>query len=70
MKRFWAALTGVALAASAMMSTAWAEPPTKLKIAGILSAGKEAPWETSFVSSMDRIIAAKPHGLEIEVNYT
>src|SRR5262245_53413748 len=70
MKRVWAALTGIALAASAMMSTAWAEPPTKLKIAGILSAGKEAPWETSFVSSMDRIIAAKPHGLEIEVNYT
>ncbi|MBS3652254.1 BMP family ABC transporter substrate-binding protein [Pseudaminobacter sp. 19-2017] len=49
---------------------AHAEEPTKLKIAGILSAGKEAPWETSFVNSMDRVIAAKPHGLEIEVNYT
>ncbi|MFO1187998.1 MAG: BMP family ABC transporter substrate-binding protein [Alphaproteobacteria bacterium] len=49
---------------------AWAEDPTTLKIAGILSAGKEAPWETSFVTSMDRVIAAKPHGLNIEVNYT
>ena len=64
------------LAASAIgatflaMGLAHAEDPTKLKIAGILSAGKEAPWEASFVSSMDRVIAAKPHGLEIEVNYT
>ncbi|WP_287258995.1 BMP family protein [Mesorhizobium sp.] len=49
---------------------AQAEEPTKLRIAGILSAGKEAPWESSFVISMDRIIAAKPHGLDIEINYT
>jgi len=51
-------------------SLAQAQDPTKLRIAGILSAGKEAPWESSFVSSMDRVIAAKPHGLDIEVNYT
>ena len=70
MKRLWAALAGIVLAVGTMASAALAESPTKLKIAGILSAGKEAPWETSFVSSMDRIIAAKPHGLEIEVNYT
>lgn len=64
----------VALSALAAMlvvgSAAQAEDPTTLKIAGILSAGKEAPWETSFVNSMDRVIAAKPHGLDIEVNYT
>jgi basic membrane lipoprotein Med (substrate-binding protein (PBP1-ABC) superfamily) len=53
-----------------MVSAAMADNPTKLKIAGILSAGKEAPWETSFVTSMDRIIAAKPHDLGIEVSYT
>ena len=70
MKRLWAALAGMVLAFGVMTSAVLAENPTKLKIAGILSAGKEAPWETSFVSSMDRIIAAKPHGLEIEVNYT
>ena len=58
---------GAMLAAAGM---ARAEDPTSLKIAGILSAGKEAPWETSFVNSMDRVIAAKPHGLDIEVNYT
>ena len=70
MRKIWAALAGIVLATAAMLSTAAAENPTKLKIAGILSAGKEAPWETSFVSSMDRVIAAKPHGLDIEVNYT
>jgi len=63
----------VFLAATLAVTTglpAWAEDPTTLKIAGILSAGKEAPWETSFVTSMDRVIAAKPHGLEITVDYT
>jgi len=68
--RTYAAMAGIVLALLAMASAALAENPTKLKIAGILSAGKEAPWEASFVASMDRIIAAKPHGLEIEVNYT
>lgn len=61
------------LAATLVLATAaaaWAEDPTTVKIAGILSAGKEAPWETSFVTSMDRVIAAKPHGLNVEVNYT
>ena len=63
----------VFLAATLAVTTvlpAWAEDPTTLKIAGILSAGKEAPWETSFVTSMDRVIAARPHGLEGTVDYT
>src|SRR5687768_16240750 len=59
-----------AAAAIAFAGQAPAQEPTKLKIAGILSAGKEAPWETSFIDSMNRVIAAKPHGLDIEVNYT
>ena len=58
------------LAAVAPHPAASAEEPRTLKIAGILSAGKEAPWETSFVASMDRVVAARPHGLEIEVDYT
>lgn len=62
-----ASVIGATLLAS---SLAQAEDPTTLKIAGILSAGKESPWETSLVNSMERVIAAKPHGLEIEVNYT
>ncbi|MFU0504407.1 BMP family protein [Pseudaminobacter sp. NGMCC 1.201702] len=62
-----ASVIGTTLLAS---SLAQAEDPTTLKIAGILSAGKESPWEASLVNSMERVIAAKPHGLEIEVNYT
>ena len=62
-----ASVIGATLLASTL---AQAESPTTLKIAGILSAGKESPWETSLVNSMERVIAAKPHGLEIEVNYT
>ncbi len=68
-KKFLLAITamgGVLIGAA----TAGAQDPTKLRIAGILSAGKEAPCETSFVNSMDRVIAARPHGLDIEVNYT
>ncbi len=52
------------------LSAAHAEEPEKLRIAGILSAGLEAPWETSFALSMERVIAAQPHGLDIEINYT
>lgn len=61
-----AALAALPLAGTAAL----AGDPAGLKIAGILSAGKEAPWEASFVASMDRVVAARPHGLDIEVNYT
>lgn len=62
-----ASVLGAAMLAG---SLAQADEPTKLRIAGILSAGKEAPWEASLVNSMNRVIAAKPHGLDIEVSYT
>lgn len=62
-----ASVLGAAVLASGL---AQADEPTKLRIAGILSAGKEAPWESSLVNSMNRVIAAKPHGLDIEVSYT
>ena len=61
--------TGMALLV-AVGPTALAEEPRTLKIAGILSAGKEAPWETSFVDSMNRVVAARPHGLEIDPGRT
>lgn len=68
LKRF--ATYMAAFAVSAMVGTASAESPTKLHIAAVLSAGKEAPWEKSLIDSFNRIIAAKPHGLEISVDYT
>jgi basic membrane lipoprotein Med (substrate-binding protein (PBP1-ABC) superfamily) len=60
----WAA----ALCLPAMPATA--EDPTQLRIAGVLSAGKESPWEKSLIDSFNRVIAAKPHGLTISVDYT
>ena len=70
LKRAFRLLTALVVTMSASAVTAWAQEPTTLRIAGILSAGKEAPWETSFVNGMNRVIAAKPHGLDIEVTYT
>ena len=64
------ALFGGLSALILMVAAAHADNPTKVKIAGVLSAGKEAPWETSFINSMNRVIAARPHGLDVEVDYT
>lgn len=64
------ALFGGLSALILMAAAAHADNPTKVKIAGVLSAGKEAPWETSFINSMNRVIAARPHGLDVEVDYT
>jgi len=68
--KFTTALFGGLSALVLMAAAAQAENPTKVKIAGVLSAGKEAPWETSFINSMNRVIAARPHGLDVEVEYT
>jgi basic membrane protein A len=59
-----------ALATNLSLLPAAAADPTELRIAGVLSAGKEAPWERSFIDSLNRVIAAKPHGLEVSVDYT
>ena len=64
----------IALAAFAVAATlagsAFADDPKELRIAGVLSAGKESPWEKSLIDSFDRIIEAKPHGLAVSVDYT
>lgn len=52
------------------LQPASADQPTELRIAAVLSAGKESPWEKSFIDSLNRVIAAKPHGLTITVAYT
>jgi basic membrane protein A and related proteins len=58
------------LATSLSPLPAAADDPTQLRIAGVLSAGKEAPWEKSLIDSLNRVIITKPHGLEISVDYT
>ncbi len=47
-----------------------AADPSQLRIAAVLSAGKESPWEISFIDSINRVIAATPHGLTITVDYS
>lgn len=56
--------------AATFAGSALAEEPKELRIAGVLSAGKEAPWEKSLIDTFNRMIEAKPHGLEISVDYT
>jgi len=41
------------------------EEPTELKIAIITTTPTEEPWNTVLLQALDRVIAEKPHGLEI-----
>jgi basic membrane lipoprotein Med (substrate-binding protein (PBP1-ABC) superfamily) len=71
MHKYRSIVTLAALAVAATLAgSAFADDPKELRIAGVLSAGKESPWEKSLIDSFDRIIEAKPHGLAISVDYT
>lgn len=63
---WWLALAALGLVAL----RAAAATPTELHIAGVLSEGTESAWERAVVESMGRVIAARPHGLAIDVQYT
>ena len=41
-----------------------------LNIAILICCGMESGWDSTFVHSMDRIVAAKPHGLNITYTLT
>lgn len=43
--------------------------PTTLKIAILNPTAKEQPWNTSVLQAMERVKAAKPHGLEITYTF-
>jgi len=47
-----------------------ASGPDKLNIAVILSAGIESGWDGTLIEALDRVKAARPHGLEITWKYT
>ncbi len=70
LKKVLSGMAAFGLTAALLAAPALAETPTKLRIAAVLSAGKEAPWEKSLIDSINRVVAAKPHGLEISVDYT
>lgn len=44
--------------------------PTDLKIAAIFISTLEEPWGLSWKQSLDKVIAEKPHGLNITLDYT
>ncbi|WP_116599030.1 BMP family lipoprotein [Primorskyibacter marinus] len=50
--------------------TAAADDPTDLNIAIILSAGIESPWDGTLIDSLERVKAEKPHGLDMNWQYT
>ena len=53
-------------AVSTMGAAAGAEQPQKVKVAVILSGGTESSWEGGLIAALERVKAAKPHGLELE----
>lgn len=57
------------LATIAMLGTglhAAAEQPQKVRIAVVLSGGTESSWEGGLIEALERVKAAKPHGLDLE----
>jgi basic membrane protein A len=44
------------------------DAPTELRVAAIFESPLEDGWNSSFVQSWDRVIAEKPHGLEISLD--
>ena len=57
-------LFGTGLAAAA------GEVPGKLKVAGVFVSPIENAWTASWVDSFERVKAAKPHGLELALDYS
>jgi basic membrane protein A and related proteins len=60
-------LLAVALAGLAGLSSAASE---ELKIAGVVSGGVESAWDRAFMDSVQRVVAAKPYGLDITFDFT
>ena len=67
--RFFIAATFLCVAAT-MSTGAFAEEPTTVKIAGVMSAGAENAWTASAIQAFERVAANPPHGLEVQFDYT
>lgn len=59
------ALLFVLLLCVVPLSSARADAPTKLRIALIIGNGPESAWDGTFLKALERVTAARPHGLEI-----
>jgi hypothetical protein len=66
-----ASLAGALLASSVPIAPVMAaDAPTELTIAAILSAGLEHAWDKAMVDAINNVKAERPHGLEIELQYS
>ena len=63
-------LLGSLLTAAPAAAQPVAENPTELNIAAIFISPVEEPWNTSWLQTIDRLKAEKPHGLTINLDYT
>ncbi len=64
-----APVQAVATQAAPAQAEATKAVPTTLKIAILNPTAKEQPWNTSLLQAMERVIAAKPHGLTITYTF-
>ncbi|MEM7224306.1 MAG: BMP family protein [Pseudomonadota bacterium] len=53
-----------------VQGTAQADDPEELNFAIILSAGIESGWDGTLIQALERVKAKKPHGLDINWQYT
>lgn len=64
-KRAW--MLGIMLGLAGLMTVARADQPKKLKVALITNTTVEEPWNTAAIQAFDRVMALKPHGLDMEL---
>jgi basic membrane protein A len=65
-----AATTAPGATAAPTAAESTGEVPTVLNIAGVTITPIEEPWNTSWLQTIERLQAAKPHGLTINLDYT
>jgi len=68
--RYAARLLAVAALFFSIQTAAQADDPKELKFAIILSAGIESGWDGTLIQALERVKAEKPHGLDIDWQYT
>jgi len=61
-----ATIAVVAAVCAVAAGSAFADEPTKVKIALVLTGGVESSWQSSLIAALERVKAQKPHGLEVE----
>jgi len=63
-------LVGLMLLSVAAFSASAGDVPKKLKVAAVFVSPIENAWTASWVDSFERVKAAKPHGLELDLDYS